>query len=104
MSTSRVRHRPRIRPSCAGLRMTPDEFDAITDYDERYRYELVHGVLVVTPIPSEAEADPNEELGYWLRNYRDQHPQGSILNLTLPERYIRLGDSRRRADRVLWAG
>jgi Uma2 family endonuclease len=84
--------------------MTPEEFDAITNYDDRYRYELVHGVLVVTPIPAEAEVDPNEELGYWLRDYRDHHPQGSSLNLTLPERYIRTGDSRRRADRLIWAG
>ena len=104
MSTSKVRRLPRISAASAGLQMTPEEFDAITDYDDRYRYELVHGVLVVNPIPSEAEADPNEELGHWLRNYRDQHPQGSILNLTLSERYISTGDSRRRADRVIWAG
>jgi Uma2 family endonuclease len=104
MSTSKVRIRQRIGPSCAGVRMTPEEFDAITDYDDRYRYELVHGVLVVTPIPSEAEADPNEELGHWLRAYRDDHPQGSTLNLTLSERYLRTADSRRRADRVIWAG
>jgi Uma2 family endonuclease len=84
--------------------MTPEEFDAITDSDERYHYELVQGVLVVTPIPSEAEADPNEELGYWLRTYRDQHPQGSALNLTLSERYVRIGDSQRRADRLIWTG
>ena len=63
MSTSKVRTLPRISPSSAGLQMTPEEFDAITNYDDRYRYELVHGVLVVNPIPSEAEADPNEELG-----------------------------------------
>jgi Uma2 family endonuclease len=37
--------------------MTPEEFDAVTDYDERFAYELVNGVLVVTPIPSEAELD-----------------------------------------------
>ena len=104
MSTSKVRIRPRISPSCAGLRMSPEEFDALTNFDERYRYELVRGVLVVTPIPSEAEADPNEELGYWLRDYRDHHPQGSILNLTLSERYLWTGDSRRRADRLIWAG
>jgi Uma2 family endonuclease len=84
--------------------MTPEEFDAITNYDDRYRYELVLGVLVVTPIPAEAEADPNEELGHWLRDYRDHHPQGSSLNLTLQERHIRTGDSRRRADRLIWAG
>jgi hypothetical protein len=44
MSTSRVRTRPKISPSCAGLRMTPEEFDALTNFDVRYRYELVRGV------------------------------------------------------------
>jgi Uma2 family endonuclease len=106
MSTSRakLRIRQRVSPSSAGLRMTPEEFDAITNYDERHRYELVHGVLVVTPIPSEAESDPNEELGYMLRDYRRNHPQGSTLDKTLNERNIRTGDSSRRADRVIWAG
>lgn len=104
MSVSRVKNPVRLGPSSAGLLMTPDEFDAIKHYDDRYRYELIRGVLVVTPIPSEAESDPNEELGYWLRSYRDHHPQGSALDLTLAERYIRLPESRRRADRVIWAG
>jgi Uma2 family endonuclease len=104
MSLSRSKTQSKLGPSSAGLLMTPEEFDAVNDYDDRYRYELIHGVLVVTPIPSEAEGDPNEELGYWLRLYRDTHPQGSALDKTLAERYIRLPDSRRRPDRVIWAG
>ena len=84
--------------------MTPEEFDAITDYDDRYRYELFHGILVVTPIPREAEAGPNDELGMMLRQYRREHPQGSALDDTLPERYVQTLDCRRRADRVIWAG
>ncbi|MEX2188864.1 MAG: Uma2 family endonuclease [Pirellulales bacterium] len=94
----------RIGLSSAGISLSPDEFDAIEDYDDQFRYELVHGVLVVHSIPSEGEAGPNEELGFLLRLYRDQHPQGAALNATLPERYVRLVDSRRRADRVIWAG
>ena len=62
MSTSKVRIRPRISPSCAGLRMTPEEFDALTDFDERYRYELVRGVLVVTPPPPQPNAAPTTSL------------------------------------------
>ena len=38
--------------------MTPEEFDALEEYDENYRYELVHGVLVVTPIPLAEETGP----------------------------------------------
>ncbi len=104
MSTGGAGARQKIGPRSAGMLMTPDEFDAITDYDDRYDHELVHGVLVVSPIPPEAEADSNGELGYLLRYYRDHHPQGSALDATLPERYVRTADSRRRADRVIWAG
>jgi Uma2 family endonuclease len=88
----------------AGILMTPEEFDAIEEYDENYRYELINGVLVVTPIPQEGEVDPNEELGYLLRSYRDQHPQGTALDATLPERIVPTRLNRRRADRVIWAG
>jgi Uma2 family endonuclease len=84
--------------------MTPAEFDAVEDYDELYDYELIHGVLVVHAVPKEAEADPNDELGYLLRAYRKLHPQGQSLDKTLPERYVRTADSRRKADRVIWAG
>ena len=74
------------------------------EFDEGWRYELVNGVLVVSPIPSDNENDPNEELGYWLRMYRDKHPQGSALDHTANEREIKTGRNRRRADRVIWAG
>ena len=94
----------RIDFGCAGITMTPDEFDAIENYDKNYRYELIRGVLVVSPIASEAEADPNEELGFELRLYQRTHPEGRALDKTLFERYINLEDSRRRADRVIWAG
>jgi len=104
MSTTDVLSPPAIGPASAGLLMTPEEFDAITKYDERYSYELIHGVLVVNPIPSEQEAEPNELLGGLLHLYREQHPQGATLDLTLQERYIQLAHSRRKADRVIWVG
>jgi Uma2 family endonuclease len=85
-----------------GILMTPEEFDAIDDYDDNYRYELINGVLVVNPMPSVFERDPNEELGYWLRYYSDQHP--GVLNKTVFEEYINTRVGRRRADRVIWAG
>ena len=93
-----------LGPEHNGIRMTPEEFDAITEYDELYTYELIHGVLIVNPFPSPRERDPNEELGYLLRRYRDNHPDGSSLDATLSEEYVRTSDSRRRADRVVWAG
>lgn len=94
----------RLEFESAGRLLTPEEFDAVADYDELYRYELIHGVLVVTPIPSEGQSDPNDELGLMLRLYGLQHPQGGALDKTMPERYIRTQESRRLADRVVWTG
>jgi Uma2 family endonuclease len=95
---------PAIGPDSAGLMMTAEEFDAIVEYDECFRYELIQGVLIVTPIPLEQEATPNETLGGLLFVYKKFHPFGSTLDLTIPERYLYIGENRRRADRVIWAG
>lgn len=92
-----------LGPQHNGIRMTPEEFDSVTEYDDLYRYELIHGVVIVNPIPSADIRAPNEELSYLLLSYRDEHPQGSSLDGTLYEEYIRTGDSRRRADRVIGA-
>lgn len=98
--------RRRIGPRSAGLSMTLEEFDALEpeDFVDHYRYELIRGVLVVTPPAGNAEVDPNEELGHLLRTYRDTHPQGSALDATLPERNIQTDLNRRRCDRAIWAG
>ncbi len=94
----------RLTPEMAGMRMSPEEFDAVEEWDEDYIYELVEGVLVVVPPVSENERGPNEMLGYLLLDYKEHHPQGSALDLTLPENQIKTPRSRRRADRVIWTG
>jgi len=83
--------------------LSPREFDQ-ADFEEGWRYELIHGVLVVSPSPLETERDPNEELGFLLRLYQREHPQGGVLDKTLPEQTVFLKKARRRADRVLWIG
>jgi Uma2 family endonuclease len=93
-----------LRPGLAGIRMTPEEFDAVQACDLRYRYELINGVLVVTPPPLVAERCPNDVLGHLLRVYQESHPQGRSLDETVPEHTVRTLRSRRRADRVIWAG
>ena len=93
-----------LGPELNGIRMTTEEFDAVEDYDRDYRYELIDGVLIVNPPPLEQERGPNDELGYLLRRYQEEHPQGGCLDATLPEQFVRTPDSRRRADRVIWAG
>jgi Uma2 family endonuclease len=104
MNAPITRPTPYLCPSLAGTLMAPDEFDAIDRYDERFRYELVHGVLVVVPIAGCGETDPNEQLGYWLRAYQEHHPQGAALDLTMPQQYVATRTGRRLADRLIWIG
>jgi Uma2 family endonuclease len=87
----------------AGVIMTLDEFEA-ADFELGFRYELIHGVLVVTPPPLEEERQANEALGHWLLSYQESHPQGKSLDLTLPEQNVRTTFQNRRCDRVIWAG
>jgi len=102
MSTIETLPGIRFGPESAGIVLSPEEFDAATDYDDCFRYELIHGVLVVTPMASGAERSPNDLLGYWLNCYRYQHPAGSCLVETGFEHYLRTRGNRRRADRVIW--
>lgn len=87
-----------------GRSMTPDEFDAAEEFDDEYRYELIRGVLIVSPMAGPGETSPNDALGFLLRAYQRFHPEGRCLDETLPEFYVRTTDSRRRADRVVWIG
>ena len=104
MSISESYARTRLDATSNGMVMTPAEFDAIHDYDDEYCYELVNGVVIVNPIPQEAESDPNDELAFLLRKYKNDHLQGLALDKTMPERYVHTESGRRRADRVIWAG
>ncbi|MBP90841.1 MAG: hypothetical protein CMJ64_29715 [Planctomycetaceae bacterium] len=92
-----------LEPGLAGTPMTVEEFDAVTECDELYVYQLINGVLVVNPPPSIGERGPNDLLGYLLRAYGEQHSQGKALTYTAPEQTLRTVN-RRRADRAIWAG
>jgi Uma2 family endonuclease len=83
--------------------MTLDEFEH-AEFELGWRYEIIRGVLVVSPAPLEEERHANEELGRLLRNYREQHVDGRALDLTLPEHNIRTATQNRRCDRAVWAG
>lgn len=104
MSTVEIKEEIVLGPEWNGAAMTPAEFDAVEDADECHVYELVHGVVIVSPPPVEAERGPNDELGHWLLNYQEDHPKGTVLDATLPEHTVRCGRNRRRADRVIWIG
>jgi Uma2 family endonuclease len=93
-----------LGPESNGMLMTPEEFAAVEDWDELYKYELVHGVVIVSPPPPEGERGPNGRLDQWLWNYHDDHPNGSSLDDTLPEQEYDTPSGIRRADRVIWCG
>ncbi len=93
----------RLGPQSNGVLLTPEEFDA-AQFEEGWRYELIRGVLIASPVPLREERDPNEELGRWLRNYQENHPEGRALDATVSEETIHTGTQRRRGDRAIWAG
>lgn len=94
---------PTISADSAGIRMTPDEFYAIEDWDDNYRYELIHGVLVVSPPASRIEVDLVLELSYLLRAYSETRSPDPI-DLALFEQYMGMPDSVRRPDVSIWIG
>ena len=91
-----------VDPTMAGIPMTLAEFDALEDGEEGYRYELIHGVLVVSPSPARNERDVNQELGHLLLSFAERRP--GVLDDTLNEDDVRTPLSRRRADRAIWCG
>lgn len=101
---STIEERNVIGPDLNGTLMTPDEFDSADERDELYRYELINGVLIVTPPPSIGERGSNEFLSRLLWDYHDHHPQGGALDYTVAEHEIAVMANRRRPDRVIWAG
>jgi Uma2 family endonuclease len=103
-SVSVVERPARFGPLDNGRLMSMDEFDALTrdDVDERYAYELIHGVFIVSPSAGPMETDPNDQLGFLLRLYDLHHP--GVIDKTVFERDIRTKTCWRRADRVIWIG
>jgi Uma2 family endonuclease len=107
--TTEVKRRvrgPRIGPRSAGMRMTVDEFDALSRsrWLKGYRYEVIREVLVVSPSVSIGEGGPNDILGHLLWSYQEASPQGKALNLTASERTVPGTPNRRRCNRAVWVG
>jgi Uma2 family endonuclease len=94
----------RLRASSAGLRMSVAEFESMLDFEDGYRFELIHGVVIVTPPASDAEAHPNDILGHLIWSYKESHPSGKCLDGTMFEREVKTSAGIRRVDRAIWIG
>lgn len=94
----------KLGPESNGIQLDSEEFDAVEDYDENYVYELINGVVIVSPPPAEGERGPNDLLGYLLQKYKFENPLGGCIDYTLPEQHVAGTSNRRRSDRAIWIG
>jgi Uma2 family endonuclease len=94
----------RLGPEMNGMTMTAEEFRAIEECEPGYRYELIHGVLIVSPPPDAGERGSSDELNILLRQYQTTHPNGRVVDGSLPEQELETSAGIRRADRVIWIG
>lgn len=94
----------RLTADMNGMSMTVEEFRAAEEGEPGYRFELIHGVLIVSPPPAIGERSPNDELGHRFRTYQESHVNGRVLDATVFEQEIETSGGIRRADRVVWAG
>jgi Uma2 family endonuclease len=94
-----------IGPGSAGRLMTAAQFDALYpgQFARGNRYELINGVLVVSPRPGIGERRPNDELGYLILQHAATPPHGFVIDGTVSEQIVP-GTNRRCADRVIWTG
>lgn len=84
--------------------MTAEEFDALrpSQFARGNRYELIRGVLVVSPTPGIAERSSNDYLGSLLDLYCEDHPLGQVMDETVYGQTVATATNRRLADRVIW--
>jgi len=94
--------RPHLGADAAGSAMSADEFHAVTDYDEAFIYELIHGAVVVSSFPPAADRAASERLGYRLREFQESHENGSSLIETVYFHYLSVRGNERLAHRVVW--
>ncbi len=78
--------RGRTEPQYGGLRITTEEFQQLDD--DGYRYELVDGVVTVTPSPTPQHQDALREILVQIDMYLRGHPEGKVF----PELDVCLGE------------
>lgn len=72
------RQRGEGEPQYVGLRMSADEYMALEE--DGYRYELIDGVVVMSPSANFPHQDAAGEIEKQIRNYLDDHPVGHVVH------------------------
>lgn len=94
---------PRIGPEDTGRLISPEEFDLIEDYEEGWRYELIRGVLIVSPIPKKPSRGMAGKLIQRLENYAEDRGLSEEQLTVMFEEEIRIPNgNRRRCDVAVW--
>lgn len=65
-----------LEPRYRGLRLSADEYLQLDD--DGFRYELVDGVVCMSPSPTPAHQEIVLEIGAQIRNHLQQHPIGKV--------------------------
>lgn len=74
-------------PRYAGLRVTREQYLDL-DEDPDYRYDVIDGVMHVSPSPNADHSEAGVEFAYRLRHYLESHPVGKAyieLDVLLPD-------------------
>jgi Uma2 family endonuclease len=91
-----------LSPEDAGRLMTPEDFDA-ADGEEGWRYELIRGVLIVSPIPKKPSRGMAGKLMHFFESYADDRRLSEDQLTVMFEEEIRIPNgSRRRCDVAVW--
>lgn len=71
---------PEQAPRYAGLRMTADEYERLEE--DGFKYELIDGVVVMSPSPNFGHQDIAGEIEWQIRGYLKKHPIGRVVRET----------------------
>lgn len=65
-------------PRYAGMRMTADEYEKLSE--DGYRYEVIDGVVVMAPSPSYGHQSVASQIEWQIMTYLSKHPVGRVVH------------------------
>lgn len=87
-----------------GMRMTVAEFEAVETWDRSYRFELIHGAVVVSPALTMGGRFARNSFISFLHGYAKTPAGRRTKTIALDEHDLVTSAGVRRADLVIWCG